>query len=138
MRIADTAVGLMSWTDRRAIEGCSLLEERMAEVPQTPPAVRKRLNPFALTLFIVAGLIVLLDGATVFLIKPLLSQSLGRETGMPSDTSGLMFVETAVQLLRQALYSTAYIAALGIVIELTDRILWRLTPEAERRGRKAR
>jgi hypothetical protein len=60
--------------------------------------------------------------------------------GLPgSENLGLgqvigVWISAAAQLLLQV----AYLIGLGAVIELVDRILWRLTPEAERRVRRSR
>ena len=49
-----------------------------------------------------------------------------------------MLINFWISLAEQILLHVAYLIGLGVVVELLDRMLWRLTPEAERRPGRAR
>ncbi len=91
---------------------------------------RKPLHRFVLFLFVAAVVIFALDVAMAVIAGRLTATlPLAADAASRSTVSA----EMIVQILRQALTTPAYLAALAVIIELVDRILWRLTPEAERR-----
>lgn len=89
--------------------------------------VRKKLNRVALVLFVLAALLVVLDIASGLLIQPVAARMQANLNLTP-----VFIWSAAVGALREAIYGAGLLTALGALIELVDRVLWRLTPEAER------
>jgi hypothetical protein len=95
---------------------------------------RKPLHPFVKFVAIVVVVIVVLDVAIAILTND-------QTVGLPgSQNLGLrLLIGAWISDAAQILLQVAYLIGLAVVIELVDRILWRLTPEAERRvGRSPR
>jgi hypothetical protein len=89
---------------------------------------RKRLNPFAIVLFIVAVVIILIDIGTGLLVRPVIDAMAHRQAEIDPATRSMMFTQAMGQTIRGALNNSALLVAFGVLIELVDRILWRLTP----------
>lgn len=89
--------------------------------------LRKPLHPFAKLVAIVTVIIATLDVTLVILTKD-------KMVGLQLDAQARLWISDVGQILLQV----AYLTGLAVIVELIDRILWRLTPEAERRVRRSR
>lgn len=99
--------------------------------------LRKPLHPFVKFVAIVAAVVVVLDiSMGVFSYTKLLSSSV--RLGVGNEPLGPMLISFWTSLAEQILLHIAYLIGLGVVIELVDRILWRLTPETERLAERAK
>src|ERR1700739_1226710 len=98
--------------------------------------LRKPLHPFVKFVVIAAALLVALDLATAMLsYSKALSAS--ARLGVGKEALRPVLIPFWISLAEQILQHVAYLIGLGVLIELVDRILWRLTPEAGRPGRRA-
>ena len=99
--------------------------------------LRKPLHPFVKFVVIAAALVVALDLATAMLsyAKAL---SASARLGIGSEALRPVLIPFWISLAQQILLHVAYLIGLGVVVELVDRILWRLTPETERPAKRAR
>ncbi len=102
----------------------------MSEVAETKASVRKRMNPVASVLFAMAAVFLVLELSSSLLIAPLLKHAYADPYGPP--TTALAVWDEIFRSLRTAIYSVSVLTAFGALIELVDRVLWRLTPEDER------
>ena len=102
-----------------------------------PARLRKPLHPFVTFIFIVAALVVACDLVTG-LSSYAKAMSTSERLGVASEALRPMLISFWITLAQQILLHVAYLVGLGVVIELIDRILWRLTPEAERPTERAR
>ena len=96
-----------------------------------PARLRKPLHPFVTFIFIVAALIVALDLVTG-MSSYAKALSTSERLGVGREALRPVLINFWISLAEQILLHIAYLVGLGVVIELVDRILWRLTPEAER------
>jgi hypothetical protein len=82
--------------------------------------VKKRLNRFALTLWLLAVVVIVLDAGALFLTREAMKQLAATR----QDTETFYVVAHFGKTLLEELGTVAMLAGLGVIVELLDQIRW--------------